>query len=78
MTARARQTAYSGVIAAVFPDVDSDDGLDSDDEFDGAENETIQSSSSDSSDKEEDTVGHVATTDTTPSSSNTYAGDCLY
>ena len=46
-------------MTAVFANADSDDGLDSDDDFAGAENQTIQSSSSDSSDEEEDTVGPV-------------------
>ena len=78
MTARPRGTTSSGVMAAVFADAYSDDALDSADDFAGAENEAIQSSSLDSSDEEEDTVGRVSTTDTTASSSNTYTGKCLY
>ena len=78
MSARPRRTASSGVMAAVFAVFNSDDGLDSDDDFAGAENETFQSSSSDSSVEEEDTVGPIATPDTTASSSNTYTGKCLY
>ena len=59
MTARTRRAASSCVMAAVFVDVDSDDGLGSDDDFAGAKNETIQSSRSDSSDEKGDTVGPV-------------------